>query len=121
MTPLRVALAASLVMAGLVGTASSHTKPKHEHSHASHAYGGTHTHSYSTSQAHGHSRSHGYHHETPSKHGHHHGERHGYPRTYRKPAPPPVPGRQQDGRYVLPGGLESVCAGGTPPPCVTGQ
>jgi hypothetical protein len=39
-------------------------------------------------------------------------------RIYRKPAPPPlVPGKTADGRYVLPGGMESVCAGGTPPPC----
>jgi hypothetical protein len=121
MTLLRVALAASLVMAELMGTASSHTKPKHEHSHSSHAYGGTHSHSYSTSHGHGHSHSPGYHHETPYQHGHHRSERHGYPRSYRKPAPPPEPGRQQDGRYVLPGGLESVCAGGTPPPCVSGQ
>jgi hypothetical protein len=106
MTLLRAALVASLVMAGLTGTASSHTKSKHEHSHSSHAYGGTHKHAYP---------------HAGSKHGHHRSERHGYPRPYRKPAPPPVPGRQQDGRYVLPGGLESVCAGGTPPPCVSGQ
>jgi hypothetical protein len=106
MTLLRAALVASLVMAGLTGMASGHTKAKHEHSHSSHAYGGTHKHAYPHAE---------------SKHGHHRSERHGHPRSYRKPAPPPVPGRKQDGRYVLPGGLESVCAGGTPPPCVSGQ
>jgi hypothetical protein len=114
MTLLRAALLASLVMAGLTGTASSHTKPKHDGSHSSHAYGGTNKHAYPSS--HSHAYPHG-----ESKHGHHRSERHGYPHKYRKPAPPPVPGRQQDGRYVLPGGLESVCAGGTPPPCVSGQ
>ena len=39
-------------------------------------------------------------------------------KTYHKPAPPrPVPGIRSDGRYMLPGGMESTCSGGTPPPC----
>lgn len=41
-------------------------------------------------------------------------------KTYRhsyKPKPKPKPGIQADGRYVLPGGMETTCAGGTPPPC----
>jgi hypothetical protein len=102
-----VALTASLIMAGLMGCASSHTKPKHEYAYPKHAYSGTHGHSYS--HHHGYSGS--------SRHGHHSTGRHSYPHHYHKAPPPPVPGRTPDGRYVLPGGLESVCAGGTPPPC----
>jgi hypothetical protein len=110
MSVLRVALVTSVIMAGLMGSASSHTKHKHEPGYATHSYGGTHSHGHS----------HAYPHEKSYNHGHHHSG-HAYPRSYRKPPPPPVPGRHQDGRYVLPGGLESVCAGGTPPPCVNGQ
>ena len=90
-----VAMTASLIMAGLIGCASSHTKPRHEYRHYGHAY--PHTTRY-------------------PGHGHHDWNRHAYPHAYRRP-PPPAPGRTPDGRYVLPGGLESVCAGGTPPPC----
>ncbi len=102
MRVLSVALTAGLIMAGLIGCASSHTKPKYDEAHHRHSYAGeAHRHGHSHGRAHGHS----------SEHGHHHRER----RTYHRPAP--VPGRTPDGRYVLPGGLESVCAGGTPPPC----
>ncbi len=108
MTALRVALAAGLVMAGLMGCASSHTRTKHEYVYPRHAHGGVHAHSYS--------HSHGAWHSHPkSPYGHHSWKRHSYPRPYHRPAP--VPGRTSDGRYMLPGGLESVCAGGTPPPC----
>jgi hypothetical protein len=107
MSVLRLALVTSVIMAGLMGSASSHSKPKHSH-------GAAHAHSSGHRTAHPH---HTYEGSTHHGHGTHH-ERHG---AYRKPAPPPAPGRQQDGRYVLPGGLESVCAGGTPPPCVNGQ
>ncbi len=107
---LSVALTASLIMAGLIGCASSHTKPRHDEAYRKHAYGGD-------AHRHGHPHETGHHDERShrSEHGHIDRERHGYPRTYHKPAP--VPGRTPDGRYVLPGGLESVCAGGTPPPC----
>jgi hypothetical protein len=101
MMGLRVALVTSVITAALIGCASSHTKPKHEYAYPKHAYGGSHGHSYS----------HHYGHSEPYRHGYHHSEH----RTYHRPAP--VPGRTPDGRYVLPGGLESVCAGGTPPPC----
>jgi hypothetical protein len=107
---LSVALATSLIMAGLIGCASSHTRPKHDDAYHKHAYGAeAHRHGYAHESGHYHERSHG------SEHGHHYRERHGHSRTYQRPAP--VPGRTPDGRYVLPGGLESVCAGGTPPPC----
>ena len=96
-----VAMTASLIMAGLIGCASSHTRPRHEHSYTSHG------HPHATGHYHAHSRS--------SEHGHHYSGRHVYRHVYRPP--PPVPGRTSDGRYVLPGGRESVCAGGTPPPC----
>jgi len=89
-----IVVTSGLIMAGLIGCASSHTKPRHIHAYP-HVSG----------------------HERSPAHGHYHGGRHIYPRIYRRPAPPPVPGRLPDGRYVLPGGLESVCAGGTPPPC----
>jgi hypothetical protein len=95
MMGLRVALVTSVIMAALMGCASSHTKPKHEYTYPKHSYG----HSYS------------HHHGKLYRHGYHHEEH----RTYHRPAP--VPGRTSDGRYVLPGGVESVCAGGTPPPC----
>ena len=96
-----VALTASLIMASLIGCASSHTKPRHAYAYPKHG--------------HAHTTGHAYRRPHYPAHGHHHGERHGYPHVYRPP--PPVPGRTPDGRYVLPGGLESVCAGGTPPPC----
>jgi hypothetical protein len=105
-----VALTTALIMAGLIGCASSHTKPKHDYAYHKHAYGSeAHRHEYPHESGHRRERSHW------SGHGHHYRERHGHPRTYRKPAP--IPGRTPDGRYVLPGGLESVCAGGVPPPC----
>ncbi len=94
---LSVAVTASVFMAGLMGCASSHTKPHHAHAHSNHAYSDAPHH----------------HHGYPHAAGHHHREPHASPRTYDRPAP----GRTPDGRYVLPGGLESVCAGGTPPPC----
>jgi hypothetical protein len=106
MMGLRIALVASAFMVGLMGCASSHTRTKHVYVHPKHSYGGTHGHIYS--------HPHGY--PTSSRHGHHPAERHYYHRKYHRP-PPPQPGRTPDGRYVLPGGLESVCAGGTPPPC----
>jgi hypothetical protein len=108
---LSVVLTASLIMAGLIGCASSHTKPKHYAYHR-HAYSGAvaHRHSYPHATGHAHARA------RWSAHGHHYGQSHAYRRPYKRP-PPPVPGRKPDGRYVLPGGLESVCAGGTPPPC----
>jgi hypothetical protein len=108
---LSVAMTASLIMAGLIGCASSHTRPRHDYASPRHAYSGglTHRHAYPHSEVHGHAR------PRWSAHGHHYGERHIYRRVYRPP--PPTPGRMPDGRYVLPGGLESVCAGGTPPPC----
>lgn len=113
MTWLRLALMASVVMVGLMGSASSHTKPKHEYSHSyKHAYRSSHSH------AKPHSHVHPYAHGKAPKHRYYHSERRNYSHRYHKPAPRPVPGRKQDGRYVLPGGLESVCAGGTPPPCV---
>ena len=107
-----MAVTASVIMAGLIGCASSHTKPKHETAYHKH---------YTNVPAHRHETGHstrGHPHEHPhySGHGHHYKEHHTYPRTYRRP-PPPQPGRTPDGRYVLPGGLESTCAGGTPPPC----
>jgi hypothetical protein len=112
---LRVAMTASLIMAGLIGCASSHTKPRHEYGTHSHSY----SYSYSGAPTHRHSYPHGsghdHEHSRWSAHGHHYGERHPHPHVYHRP--PPAPGRTPDGRYVLPGGLESVCAGGTPPPC----
>ena len=99
---LSVAVAASVIMAGLIGCASSHTKPKHDYTY--------HKHAYSEAPAHRHSYP-----KRPSGHGHHYKEHHAHPPVYHRP--PPVPGRKPDGRYVLPGGLESTCAGGTPPPC----
>jgi hypothetical protein len=94
---LSVAVTASVIMAGLMGCASSHTKPHHAQAYSKHSYSAVPHHHYS------------YPHAT----GHHQGARHTRPRTYYRPAP----GKTPDGRYVLPGGLESVCAGGTPPPC----
>lgn len=47
-------------------------------------------------------------HHTASRKSYHH---------YSKPKPKPAPGIRADGRYVLPGGMETTCAGGTPPPC----
>ncbi len=96
-----MAMTASLIMASLIGCASSHTRSRHEHEYTKHA--------------HSHAAGHSHERTRHSEHGHHYHEHHGSRRTYRKPAP--VPGRTPDGRYVLPGGLESVCAGGTPPPC----
>ena len=108
---LSVAMTASVIMASLIGCASSHTRLRHEHAYARHTYSGalTHHHGYPHATGHGYAR------PRWSAHGHHYGERHTYRRIYRPPPPPP--GRTPDGRYVLPGGLESVCAGGTPPPC----
>ena len=104
---LSVAMTASLIMAGLIGCASSHTRARHVYAYPKHAYSGavSHRHAYPHVQAHARTR----------ERGHRYGERHVYKRIYRPP--PPIPGRTPDGRYVLPGGLESVCAGGTPPPC----
>ena len=103
---LSVTITASLIMAGLIGCASSHTRPRHTYAHPRHAYSGAPAHRYAYPHVHEHGRS--------SERGHRYGERHVHRRIER---PPPVPGRTSDGRYVLPGGLESVCAGGTPPPC----
>jgi hypothetical protein len=100
-----VAMTASLIMAGLIGCASSHTRPRHDYGHSRH--------SYRVAPEHRHVYPHA---PRSSGHWHHYNERHVNPRVYRRPPPPP-PGRTPDGRYVLPGGLESVCAGGTPPPC----
>jgi hypothetical protein len=103
---LSVAVAASVIMAALMGCASSHSRPRHEYVYHKH---------YTAVPAHGHATGRHYEQRHYSRHGHHAWEHHAPPRPYRRP--PPVPGRTPDGRYVLPGGLESTCAGGTPPPC----
>ena len=104
-----VAVTASVIMAGLIGCASSHTKPKHEYVYHRHT---------TAVPARGHTTGHSREHPHYSGHGRHYQKHHAHPRVYhRPPPPPPVPGRTPDGRYVLPGGLESTCAGGTPPPC----
>lgn len=100
---LRIVVAVSVITAGLMGCASSHTQPKHSTSSTKH--------SYSSSK---HSSGKHYRSSSPKHKSNHKGTYH-HSKTY-KPVPH-VPGRTQDGRYVLPGGLESVCAGGTPPPC----
>jgi len=108
---LHVAMTAGVIMAGLIGCASSHSKPRHSHPYPKQASSGAaaHHHAYPQATGHGATRS------GASEHGHYHGAHHHEARAYHRPAP--VPGRTPDGRYVLPGGLESVCAGGTPPPC----
>jgi hypothetical protein len=50
-------------------------------------------------------------HKYYSSHGHS-GTHHSYHHTYTAPKPQYPPGS-----YMLPGGLQSVCTGGTPPPC----
>jgi len=102
MNAVQVLLVAVAIIIGLTGCASSHTR---HHS----AYATTHS-------SHGHAR------PVYGKSGHHdsgyskwhkhgtYGTRYKKPRyvrpAYVKPAP-----------YTLPGGLQSVCTGGTPPPC----
>lgn len=107
---LRILAAAGVITLGLIGCASSHTNPKHGHSASEHSHG------YSASHWHSYGHAHSTSHEASKGHYHHYAPKHSYPR-YHAPAPRPVPGKTQDGRYMLPGGLELVCAGGTPPPC----
>lgn len=116
--------AVGVISLGVMGAASSHTQSKHgptrhvvaahAHAHAAAKKGGWHApkaalHPPGT----GHGK--GYHAPRAPHSWKHYKAPH---KTYHRPAPPPrVPGRTSDGRYMLPGGLESVCAGGTPPPC----
>lgn len=123
----RIMAAAGVISFGLMGGACSHTATKHyapQHTTAHHStapsskktwhktapyHGKTVTHPPGT----GHGK--GYHAPHVPKTWKHYPSGH---KTYHKPAPPPrQPGKTSDGRFVLPGGMESVCAGGTPPPC----
>ncbi len=135
----RIMAAAGVVTIGLMGCAFSHTTSHHyvahqatspvHHDTGHHSLGGYRESGHAPAQRSGHSgrsshsgtmthpaaawRGHSYHASSHSWQRHHSSSR-----IYRKPAPPPlVPGKTADGRYVLPGGMESVCAGGTPPPC----
>jgi hypothetical protein len=127
---LQIVAGAGVLTIGLMGCAFSHTTTKHYVSHHSAGvahHGQSHAPArkswHSSKPIHGRTVTHppgtghakGYHGAKAPHSWKHHYSSH---RTYHKPAPPPrVPGKTTDGRYVLPGGMESVCAGGTPPPC----
>ena len=132
----RILAAAGVISIGLMGSAFSNTMPKHEATHHMPEHHSTEHHyvppsskkSWHPSQPHhGKTVTHPWHpqhsksyHAPPAHKSWKHNEtgHKTYHPTYHKPAPPPrVPGRTTDGRFVLPGGMESVCAGGTPPPC----
>ncbi|HTI00623.1 MAG TPA: hypothetical protein VL752_06710 [Acidisoma sp.] len=109
MQSLRLILALGTIAAGLAAPAFASTKHKTYH--------------HATSHAHHEATKHEQHHTT-----HHYSKKNSYHHTYRKPShktyhhyykpkPKPKPGIRSDGRYVLPGGMETTCAGGTPPPC----
>jgi hypothetical protein len=109
MRSLRLILALGMMVAGLAAPAfaSSTTKQK--------------TYPHKTSQTHHTATKHAAPH-APAKKSTHSTYKKPAHKTYKhyakpKPRPKPKPGIQADGRYVLPGGLESTCAGGTPPPC----
>ncbi|WP_284943705.1 hypothetical protein [Acidisoma cladoniae] len=94
MNAVQVLLVAVAIIIGLTGCASSHTR-HHQ------AYATTHGKSSHSTSGHSYSKWH-----KPAGHN----SRYKRPRyvrpAYVKPAP-----------YTLPGGLQSVCTGGTPPPC----
>jgi hypothetical protein len=121
---LRIVAAAGAMTIAVMGCAFSHTYTKHYAPHASHK-AAHHEPSkktwHSAKPFHGKTISH----PPGHGHGHHapkapHSRKHHWTghKTYHRPPPPrPMPGKTSDGRYMLPGGMESVCAGGTPPPC----
>lgn len=106
--------AAGVISLGLISSAFAHTTTKHytssKHTTSHHYVAPKKTwHPSHAAPAHKSSK-----HYTPQKRWH---PTYHKP-TYHKPPPPrPVPGIRSDGRYVLPGGMESTCSGGTPPPC----
>lgn len=109
MRPLRLVLVLGAMLAGLTAPAFASSATKHK------------TYPHKTSQTHPATTKHEPHHYTTKKSTHHtyrkpsHKTSHHYAKP--KPKPKPKPGIRSDGRYVLPGGLETTCAGGTPPPC----
>jgi hypothetical protein len=107
MRSLRLVLALGTMVAGLAAPAFASSSTKHK------------TYHHETSKTHHAATKHEQHHYTTKKSTHHSYKKSSH-KTYHhyvKPKPKPNPGIRSDGRYVLPGGLETTCAGGTPPPC----
>jgi hypothetical protein len=111
MRSLRLILALGTMLAGFAMPAFASSATKHKTTH------------HETSTTHHAATTHEKHHSTTKQSTHHsyktsgHKTYHHYVKPKPKPKPKPNPGIRSDGRYVLPGGLETTCAGGTPPPC----
>ncbi|MCB8882864.1 hypothetical protein ACELLULO517_21640 [Acidisoma cellulosilytica] len=119
----RIWAAAGVISIGLIGSAFSHTTTKHyaaPHHSTTHHYVAPKKAWRPAKPYHGKPVTHpkSYHAPAHKSWKHYEPSHKTWHKTYHKPAPPPrMPGRTTDGRFMLPGGMESTCSGGTPPPC----